>query len=365
MLQSPANCFKCGECRMTELEKIQASCLFEIASCGNLKKLEAIKNTIFGKNGKITEFTKELRDLDDEQKRRLGREINSVKSNIMEKLNSKLRELEMKELDQKLLSEFTDVTLPPRLERAGKIHPLTKVEEEVADILSSLGFAFADGPDIESEYFNFTAMNMPEHHPARTMHDTFYVHRLADEKGRKLLRTHTSPVQIRSMLDSKPPLRIFSIGRVYRSDYDSTHTPMFTQIEGLMVEEKVGFSHLKWILSNFLKRFFGAIDLEIRFRPSFFPFTEPSTEVDINYELQDGKIIFGAGNKWLEICGGGVVHPNVLHYGGMDAKKYQGIAFGFGLERLTTLKYGIPDLRGYFESDERWMNAFGFSYAAR
>jgi phenylalanyl-tRNA synthetase alpha chain len=339
--------------------------LFEIANCTNLKKLDVIRNTIFGKNGKVTEFVKELRDLSEDQKRRLGSEINSVKSNIMEKLNSKSHELEMKELDQKLLSEFIDVSMPPRSEWAGKIHPLTKAEEEVSDILSSCGFAFADGPDIENEYFNFSAMNMPDHHPARTMHDTFYVHRLADEKGRKLLRTHTSPVQIRTMLANKPPLRFFSIGRVYRSDYDSTHTPMFTQIEGILVEKNVGFSHLKWVLSNFLKRFFAVNDLEIRFRPSFFPFTEPSAEVDINYELQDGKIVFGVGKKWLEICGCGVIHPSVLRCGNVDTETYQGIAFGFGLERLASLKYGIPDLRGYFESDERWVNAFGFSHAAR
>ncbi|MDR0753279.1 MAG: phenylalanine--tRNA ligase subunit alpha [Holosporaceae bacterium] len=336
-----------------------------MADCDNLKKLGTLKSSIFGKSGKIAEFIKELRNLDGEQKRKFGFEINLLKDSITEKLNSKFYELEMKELDQKLLAEFVDVALPPRPEFCGKIHPLTKVEEEVVDILSFYGFAFADGPDIESEYLNFTALNMPDHHPARTMHDTFYVHQPADDNGRKLLRTHTSPVEIRAMLAHDPPVRVFSIGRVYRSDYDATHTPMFTQIEGLMVEKNVGFSHLKWILADFLKKFFKVKDLKMRFRPSFFPFTEPSAEVDINYKVKDGKIIFGAGEEWLEICGCGVVHPAVLGYGNVDASKYQGIAFGFGLERLTSLKYGVPDLRGYFEADERWIDTFGFSHAVR
>ncbi|MDR2646255.1 MAG: phenylalanine--tRNA ligase subunit alpha [Holosporaceae bacterium] len=350
---------------MTELEKLQASCFLEIGGCDNLKKLDALKNSIFGKGGKIVELMKELRNLNNEQKRKLGSEINLLKSGILGKLNSKFHELEMKELEQKLLSEFVDVALPPRPEHCGKIHPLTKVEEEVVDILSSYGFVFADGPDIEGEHLNFTALNMPNHHPARTMHDTFYVHRPADDNGRKLLRTHTSPVQIRAMLAHKPPLRVFSIGRVYRSDYDATHTPMFSQIEGLIVEKNVGFSHLKWILADFLKKFFEVKDLKMRFRPSFFPFTEPSAEVDINYKVEGGKIIFGEGEEWLEICGCGIVHPVVLGHGKVDAGRYQGLAFGFGLERLASLKYGIPDLRGYFEADERWIDTFGFSHAIR
>ncbi|MDR0678596.1 MAG: phenylalanine--tRNA ligase subunit alpha, partial [Holosporaceae bacterium] len=242
---------------------------------------------------------------------------------------------------------------------------LTLVEERASDILSSYGFTFTDGPDIESEYFNFTALNFPDHHPARTMHDTFYIHKLADENGRKLLRTHTSPIQIYSMKNHKPPLKCFSIGRVYRSDYDATHTPMFAQIEGIMVDKNVGFSHLKWLLTDFLENFFEVKNLQLRFRPSFFPFTEPSAEVDLNYEIRNGKIIFGVGNKWLEIAGCGSVHPNVLEYSNIDSQKYQGIAFGFGLERLTSLKYGIPDLRGYFESDEHWIDSFGFFHSAR
>jgi phenylalanyl-tRNA synthetase alpha chain len=267
-------------------------------------------------------------------------------------------------LEKQLYSEFVDVSMPPRPHVAGTLHPLSKVAEEIAMILSSYGFVCAEGPDIESEYYNFTALNLPDHHPARAMHDTFYMNVQADGKGRKLLRTHTSPVQIHSMLANKPPFRFFSTGRVFRSDYDATHTPMFNQTEGLMVDKNIGFAHLKWMLSDFLKKFFGIPDLLLRFRPSFFPFTEPSVEVDLNYEIKNGEMIFGSGDKWLEIGGAGVVHPNVLRYGNVDPDKYQGFAFGFGLERMTSLKYGVPDLRGYFESDERWRAAFGFAHAA-
>jgi phenylalanyl-tRNA synthetase alpha chain len=348
-----------------DLNELRTICLREIAECDNLEKLASLKSVIFGKSGKITEVMKTLRNLDGDQKRKLGAEINSLKDEAAEKLNEKFCELESKELDKKLASEFIDVSMPPRPERFGKMHPLTIAEEEISDILSSYGFAFADGPDIESEYFNFTALNMPEHHPARSMHDTFYVSRAADENGRKLLRTHTSPVEIHTMLAGKPPMEIFSIGRVYRNDYDATHVPMFTQIEGLMIDKNVGFSHLKWLLSDFLKRFFEVKNLQIRFRPSFFPFTEPSAEIDVNYEIKNGKMVFGAGDKWMEVCGCGVSHPNVLKNGNIDPEKYRGLAFGFGLERLTSLKYGISDLRGYFESDERWTNAFGFPHSAR
>jgi phenylalanyl-tRNA synthetase alpha chain len=348
---------------VSEIDKLRASCLFEIENCDDLRKLDALKSAIFGKNGKITEIMKQLKELDGDQKRKLGLEINSLKDIVHEKMSERFNVLEMKELDKKLASEFVDVSMPPRSENVGRIHPLTKVEEEIANILSSYGFTFADGPDIESEYFNFTALNIPDHHPARAMHDTFYIHKLADEKGRKLLRSHTSPVEIHTMRTNNPPLRFFSIGRVYRSDYDATHTPMFSQIEGMIIEKNIGFAHLKWLLTDFLKKFFEVKNVRLRFRPSFFPFTEPSAEVDINYEIRNGKIVFGAGDKWLEVCGCGTTHPNVLKYGNIDPSKYQGVAFGFGLERLASLKYGIPDLRGYFEFDERWLNTFGFQHS--
>jgi phenylalanyl-tRNA synthetase alpha chain len=348
-----------------ELNRLLASCLSEVSSCNNLKKIEDVRNAIFGKNGTITDLMKGLQKSSGDEKRKLGEEINLIKSRVLEQLNIKSSELAAVELEEKLSSEFVDVSMPIYHGACGKIHPLTKVYEEIYDILSSYGFTCADSSDIESEYYNFTALNMPDHHPARTMHDTFYVNMLADDKGRKLLRTHTSPVQIHAMLAVTPPCKFFSLGRVYRSDNDATHTPMFNQVEGLVVDKSVGFAHLKWIITDFLKKFFEAKDLSIRLRPSFFPFTEPSAEVDVNYDIKNGQMIFGGGDKWLEISGCGVVHPNVLKYGNIDPKKYQGIAFAFGIDRLTSLKYGIPDLREYFESDDRWRNSFGFHHAAR
>lgn len=350
---------------MIELDRLLASCLFEIDSCEDLKKLDTVKSVVLGKNGKITEMLKSLRDMPNDKKRSIGAEINTIKAAVLQRLEEKVTQLEISDLEKKLSSEFVDVSMPARSRHFGSLHPLTKVEEEIANILSSYGFVFADGPEIDSEYYNFTALNMPDHHPARDMHDTFYMNVLADNDGRKLLRTHTSTVQIRSMLANKPPFRFFSIGRVFRSDYDATHTPMFHQIEGLLVEKKIGFAHLKWLLSDFLKKFFAVQNLELRFRPSFFPFTEPSVEVDINYEIRNGKMALGTGEKWLEIGGAGVVHPNVLKNVNVDTERYQGIAFGFGLERMTSLKYGIPDLRGYFESDDRWRSLFGFNHVVR
>lgn len=350
---------------MSDLDRVQASCLFEIDNCDTLKKLEEVRIAIFGKNGKITEIMKQLKELDPEQKKSIGAAINQTKNIVTERLAAKKNELELKTLEQKLSSEYIDVSMPSRNCKFGKIHPLTKTKIEIANILSSYGFEFEDGPDIEEEFFNFTALNIPEHHPARTMHDTFYLNMLAGQNGRKLLRTHTSPVQHHAMLARKAPFRVFSIGRVYRSDSDATHTPMFSQIEALMIDENVGFANLKWLLTNFLKTFFNVQDIKLRLRPSFFPFTEPSVEVDIAYEVRNGKIIFGTGDKWLEICGGGVVHPNVLKHGNIDTDKFQGIAVGFGLERLTSLKYGVPDLRGYFESDDRWRDSFGFHHIGK
>lgn len=348
---------------MSDLEQLLSSCLYEINQSESIKRLENVKSAIFGKNGRLTELLKNMRDLSSEEKKVNGTAINAIKDELMKKIHEKFSTLEMIELDKKLKTEFMDVSMPCRSHSFGRIHPLSKTFVEVSNILSSYGLMFVDGNDIESEYYNFTALNIPEHHPARTMHDTFYINSLADEYGRKLLRTHTSPVQIHSMLKYGDG-RYFSVGRTYRSDSDATHTPMFNQIEGLIIEKDVGFSHLKWILEDFLKKFFGVTSLVVRFRPSFFPFTQPSAEVDMNYRIgSNGQFIFGEGDNWLEICGCGVVHPNVLKNGNINAEKYHGIAFGFGLERLTSLKYGIPDLRDYFESDDKWRNTFGFHYA--
>lgn len=346
---------------LTELDVLLGSCVFEINQCKDLKKLEEIRVAIFGKNGKLTEKMKLLKNMSSEEKKAVGAKINEVKNAILEKFNSKIDELDQKELEKKLSNEYIDISMPVDSKSFGYIHPITKVFEEIATILKGYGFQFAEGPDIENEHFNFDVMNMPEYHPARTMHDTFYLNVLADDYGRKLLRTHTSPVENRYMISHKPPLRFFTIGRTFRSDYDATHTPMFNQVEMLVVEKDIGFAQLKWLIKDILKKFFGLERLSLRFRPSFFPFTEPSAEVDINYKIVNGKMIFGEGDNWLEIGGCGVSHPNVLKDGGINPNEYQGIAFGLGLERLTSLKYGIPDLRNYFESNEKWREVFGFS----
>jgi len=346
---------------ITELNKLLGSCIFEIDQCKDLKKLEEIRVAVLGKNGKLTEKFRCLKNLAPDDRKVIGAKINEVKNEITEKLKAKLTVFEALELEKKLEKEKIDVSMPVDIKSLGYIHPITKVFSEISTILSGYGFKFFEGPDIESEYFNFDTMNMPEFHPARTMHDTFYLNVPADEHGRRLLRTHTSPVETRYMLENKPPMRFFTIGRTFRSDYDATHTPMFNQVEMLAIEKDIGMSQLKWLIKDVLKRFFDLKDLSIRFRPSFFPFTEPSAEVDINYSVMNGKMIFGKGDKWLEIGGCGVSHPNVLKAGGIDPTQYQGIAFGLGIERLASLKYGVPDLRNYFESNEQWRETFGFS----
>lgn len=346
---------------VTELDKLFGSCVFEIDQCKDLKKLEEIRVAVFGKNGKLTEKFKCLKDLAPEERKTFGAKINEVKNEIMNRMNERLTALEILELEKKLERERVDVSMPVDSKPYGYVHPITKVFSEISTILSGYGFQFFEGPDIESEYFNFDTMNMPEYHPARTMHDTFYLNVPADEHGRRLLRTHTSPVETRFMLENKPPMRFFTIGRTFRSDYDATHTPMFDQVEMLAIEKNIGMAQLKWLIKDVLKKFFDLKNLSIRFRPSFFPFTEPSAEVDINYKIVNGKMIFGEGDKWLEIGGCGVSHPNVLKAGGVDPSEYQGIAFGLGIERLASLKYGVPDLRNYFESNEQWRKTFGFS----
>lgn len=351
---------------MLDLDKLSASCLYEIDQCTNLQRLNEVKSKIFGKNGCITAEMSKLKDMDIEAKRKFGAEVNILKESLKKHLDEKFQKLQNEELEKTLSSEYIDVSLPAYPTSLGTIHPISKVMEELGELLrNAYGFKYAEGPDIDNEYFNFTAMNIPEHHPARTMHDTFYLSLFADDNGRKLLRTHTSAVENRVMTENQPPFRFFTMGRVFRSDYDATHTPMFNQLEGIVLGEKIGFSHLKWLLEDLLRKFFGSPKLAIRLRPSFFPFTEPSAEVDISYKIENGKMVLGEGDRWLEVCGCGVLHPNVLEMGRIDTKKYSGIAFGFGIERLASLKYGIPDLRGYFESDDRWRNTFGFSVTDR
>lgn len=308
-----------------------------------------------GKKGLVTELFLQLKDIAPEEKKAFGAIVNQVRDEVTKKIESAKEVFESAELNEKLQGEKIDVTTPVRKNNSGKIHPINKVMREIEEIFGTLGFTFEKGPEIEDDFHNFTALNMPADHPARQMQDTFYL-----QNSDLLLRTHTSNTQIRKMIDSQPPLKVAALGRVFRRDSDQTHTPMFHQFEGFVVDENINMGHLKWTLENFLEKFFEVKNLELRFRPSFFPFTEPSAEVDINYSVENGKIKIGKGDKFMEILGCGMIHPNVLTNCGIDATKYQGFAFGIGIERLAMLKYGITDLRMFFENDVRFLNHYGF-----
>tara|TARA_B100002019_G_scaffold28794_1_gene22647 strand:- start:558 stop:1502 length:945 start_codon:yes stop_codon:yes gene_type:complete len=302
---------------------------------------------------------KQLGSLEPDKRREAGQILNGLQKNIIESIDNKKSSLEETYLNEKLKNEALDITLPTRPENIGRIHPLSKTMDEVISIFAQMGFTVAEGPDIESDFYNFTALNIPQEHPARQEHDTFYFNE--DENGeRKVLRTHTSPVQIRTMEKLKPPLRVIVPGRTYRSDHDATHSPMFHQCEGLVIGDNLNMSHLKGCLIDFCRIFFGVDDLPVRFRPSYFPFTEPSAEVDIGCSRKSGELIIGEGDEWLEILGSGMVNPRVLQNCGLDPNEHQGFAFGMGLERVAMLKYGIPDLRPFFDSDLRWMKHYGF-----
>jgi len=341
---------------MSDLDKISSVFNAKIDSVKTKDDLQNIKTEFFGKNGQITQQFKSLGSLDPENRRKFAENLNKIKDDLTNQLEQKNIEIETLEINEKLKNEKVDVTLPTRPDRAGKIHPVSQVIDEISSIFSEIGFSVEEGPDVESEYNNFTALNTPEEHPARDMHDTFYL----EENKKLLLRTHTSPVQIRSMLSSKPPFKIIVPGRTYRCDSDQTHAPMFHQLEGLHVDKGITMGHLKGCLDYFIKEFFEVKNVKMRFRPSHFPFTEPSAEVDIGYKIEKGKIVIGEGDKWLEVLGCGMVHPNVLKNVKIDSKKYQGFAFGIGIDRLAMLKYGINDLRAFFEADYRWLSHFGF-----
>jgi len=341
---------------MSDLDKISSVFNAKINTVKTKEELQNIKTEFFGKNGQITSQFKSLGSLEPEKRKEFASNLNKIKDDITNQLEQKILEIETNEINGKLKNEKVDVTLPIRPYRKGKIHPVSQVIDEISSIFSEIGFSVAEGPDVENEYNNFTALNTPEDHPARDMHDTFYL-----EKNKKLLlRTHTSPVQIRTMLNSKPPFKIIAPGRTYRCDSDQTHAPMFHQLEGLHIDKNINMGHLKGCLDYFIKEFFEVKNVKMRFRPSHFPFTEPSAEVDIGYRIENDKIIIGEGDKWLEILGCGMVHPNVLKNVKVDPKKYQGFAFGIGIDRLAMLKYGINDLRAFFESDYRWLSHFGF-----
>ena len=344
---------------MQDYDKLKNEVLIKIKEANSLDDLENLRVQVLGKKGSITSLMKQLGSLEPDKRREVGQILNSLQKNIIESIDNKKSSLEETYLNEKLKNEALDITLPTRPENIGRIHPLSKTMDEVISIFAQMGFTVAEGPDIESDFYNFTALNIPQEHPARQEHDTFYFNE--DENGeRKVLRTHTSPVQIRTMEKLKPPLRVIVPGRTYRSDHDATHSPMFHQCEGLVIGDNLNMSHLKGCLIDFCRIFFGVDDLPVRFRPSYFPFTEPSAEVDIGCSRKSGELIIGEGDEWLEILGSGMVNPRVLQNCGLDPNEHQGFAFGMGLERVAMLKYGIPDLRPFFDSDLRWMKHYGF-----
>jgi phenylalanyl-tRNA synthetase alpha chain len=346
---------------MPELGALEADVLAAIEAASDEAALEAVRLASLGKKGSISALLATLGKMAPDERKTQGATINALKDKVSEALNARKAILKEQALEARLVAETLDVTLPVRPSPAetGRIHPITQVMDELGVIFAQMGFSIAEGPDVESDDYNFTKLNFPPDHPAREMHDTFFL--MPDAKGeRKVLRTHTSPVQVRTMLTQKPPIRVICPGRTYRCDSDQTHTPMFHQVEGLVIDKQVNLGHLKWVLEEFCKAFFEVPDVKMRFRPSFFPFTEPSMEVDIQCSRKGGEIRFGEGEDWLEILGCGMVHPNVLRNCGLDPDVYQGFAWGMGIDRIAMLKYGMPDLRAFFEADIRWLTHYGF-----
>ncbi len=341
-----------------EIAQLETDLTAAIAAASDSATLEEIRVRALGKKGGISALLKTLGQMSQEERQVQSPLINGLKSKITAAIAARKKVLETESLNQRLVQETEDITLPvwQSEPQAGRVHPLSQALDELIAIFADMGFDIADGPDIESDYYNFTALNIPQSHPARQMHDTFYI--AGDEQ--QVLRTHTSPVQIRTMEEGTPPFRFIAPGRTYRCDSDQTHTPMFHQIEGLVIDQHIHLGHLKWTLQNFLASFFEVDELEIRFRPSYFPFTEPSMEVDIRGSVENGVLQMGKGDSWMEVGGSGMVHPNVLRAVKLDPDKVQGFAFGMGLDRLAMLKYGIPDLRDFFEADQRWLKHYGF-----
>jgi phenylalanyl-tRNA synthetase alpha chain len=343
-----------------DLTALELDLSARIATAGDETALEALRVEALGKQGVISGMMKTLGSMSPEERQKMGPVLNGLKDRVTETILTRKAALAEAALEARLMSEKVDVSLPAAPYRVGAIHPISRVMEELSQIFGEMGFALEEGPDIETDFNNFTALNFPPQHPARDMHDTFFFH--PDAQGeRKVLRTHTSPVQVRTMLKQKPPIRMICMGRTYRCDSDATHTPMFHQIEGLVIDETSTLADLKGVLIAFVKAFFEVDDVEVRFRPHFFPFTEPSAEMDVRCDRSGGQIRIGQGDDWLEILGSGVVHPNVLRQCGLDPEKYQGYAFGMGVDRLAMLKYGMPDLRDFFAGDVRWLKHYGFS----
>ena len=344
---------------MTDLEPLRDRLMAAVAEAADLDQLEAVRLQSLGRKGEITERMKTLGGLAPDARRAAGQQLNELKDAVAEALEARRAALQSEALDRRLAADRIDVTLSPRPAAEGRIHPISQTIDELTAIFADMGFTVAEGPHIEEDFYNFTALNIPPEHPARQEHDTFYLPPRADGT-RLVLRTHTSPVQIRTMMRDKPPIRIIVPGRTFRSDHDATHSPMFHQVEGLVVDRTSHMGHLKGCLIEFCRAFFDIDDLPVRFRPSYFPFTEPSAEVDIGCSRQGGQLRIGHGADWLEILGCGMVHPKVLANAGVDPGEYQGFAFGMGIERIAMLKYGIPDLRTFYKSDLRWLRHYGF-----
>src|SRR5689334_22512397 len=346
---------------MTDIASLEQKIAAEIAAADDEAALETARVSALGKSGSVTALLKTLGGMSPDERKVQGPAINGLRDRINAALNARREGFKGAALDARLATETVDVTLPVREAPAevGRVHPISQVIDELTAIFADMGFAVAEGPDIETDDYNFTRLNFPEEHPARAMHDTFFFNPKPDGT-RLLLRTHTSPVQVRTMLNQKPPIRVIIPGRTYRCDSDQTHTPMFHQVEGLVIDKTAHLGHMKWILEEFFKAFFEVDRIGMRFRPSFFPFTEPSLEVDIQYRRDKGEIRFGEGDDWMEILGCGMVHPNVLRNCGLDPDQYQGFAWGMGIDRIAMLKYGMPDLRAFFEADVRWLSHYGF-----
>ncbi|MGL4313700.1 MAG: phenylalanine--tRNA ligase subunit alpha [Sphingomonas sp.] len=346
---------------MSDIDTLRADLLGQVAAADSTDAIEAVRVAALGKSGSVTALLKTLGAMSPDERQAQGPRIHGLREAVTDAIATRKAALERAALDARLAAETLDMTLPAAIAPRGSIHPVSQVMDELAEIFADLGFAVATGPEIETDWYNFTALNIPETHPARAMHDTFYVEGASDE--RMVLRTHTSPVQIRAMqaAGGDKPVYIIAPGRTYRSDSDATHTPMFHQVEGLVIDKGITLGHLKWTLETFLKAFFERDDIVLRLRPSYFPFTEPSAEVDVGYTIQNGKRVIGGSDHWMEVLGSGMVHPKVITAGGYDPEQWQGFAFGCGIDRLAMLKYGMDDLRAFFDGDIRWLRHYGFS----
>ena len=346
---------------MSDIDQTSEDLVARIQAAPDLQALEQERVAALGKQGAITALLKTLGAMTPEQRLSEGPRIHGLREAVTGAIAARKSALEAAELERKLATETVDVTLPVSAGPQGSVHPVSQVMDELAEIFADLGFSVATGPEIEDDWRNFTALNIPESHPARAMHDTFYFPDTDGEGRKMLLRTHTSPVQIRTMIDRPPPIRIIAPGRTYRSDSDATHTPMFHQVEGLVIDRGITLGHLKWTLETFLKAYFERDDIVLRLRPSYFPFTEPSAEVDVGYTMVKGRRVLGGSDGWMELLGSGMVHPRVIANCGLDPDEWQGFAFGCGIDRLAMLKYGMDDLRAFFDGDLRWLRHYGFA----